>query len=76
MQSFPLKGPPCVCEFATQPWAPWTAADKECLERVQKRAVKMVLGLREKEYELQLKVLGITTLEERCYQTDLQRCTR
>jgi hypothetical protein len=29
--------------------------------------VKMVLGLRENEYELQLKEMGINTLEERRY---------
>ncbi len=33
-------------EFATQSWASWTVADKECLEKVQKRAVKIVSGLK------------------------------
>ena len=33
-------------EFAVQSWSPWTAADKEVLEKVQKRAIRMVSGLR------------------------------
>jgi hypothetical protein len=58
-------------EFATQVWSPWTAADKECLERVQRRAVRMVSGIAAKEYEGQLRELGMTTLEERRHQADM-----
>ena len=32
-------------EFAVTAWSPWTEADKECLEKVQRRAVKMISGL-------------------------------
>jgi hypothetical protein len=60
-------------EFATAAWSPWTAADKECLEKVQKRAVKMVSGLKSTEYEEKLKELGMTTLEERRHQIDMQQ---
>jgi ribonuclease P/MRP protein subunit RPP40 len=59
-------------EFCTQAWSPWTAADKEFLERVQKRAVRMVSGLRAVEYEQRLEELGLSTLEERRHQADMQ----
>ncbi len=59
-------------EFCTQAWSPWTAADKECLERIQKRAVRMVSGLRAVEYEQRLEELSLSTLEERRHQADMQ----
>ena len=52
-------------EFAGQAWAPWTAADKDLLENVQRRAVRMVSGLKSANYEDRLRELDITTLEER-----------
>ena len=58
-------------EFAGQAWAPWTAADKDILENVQRRVVKMVSGLKSADYEGRLKELGITTLEERRHQADM-----
>jgi hypothetical protein len=30
-------------EFSTPAWAPWTEADRNCLEKVQQRAIKMEL---------------------------------
>ena len=59
-------------EFAGQAWAPWTAADKAVLENVQKRAIRMVSGLGSAEYEHRLNELGMTTLEERRHQADMQ----
>jgi hypothetical protein len=59
-------------EFSTPAWSPWMAADKECLEKVQKRAVKMVSGHKATEYELRLKELGLVTLEERRHRADMQ----
>ena len=58
-------------EFAVQAWSPWTAQDKEALEKVQKRAIKMISGLKAREYEDRLKELGLTTLEERRHQADM-----
>ena len=58
-------------EFAGQAWSPWTAADKAVLEQVQRRAIRMVSGLRGQEYEDRLKELGLTTLEERSHQADM-----
>ena len=58
-------------EFAVQSWSPWTAANKEVLEEVQKRAIRMVSGLRIVEYEDRLLELGMATLEERRHQADM-----
>jgi len=58
-------------EFATPVWSPWSQADIECLEQVQKRAVGMVSGLRSHRYEDRLVELGMTTLVERRHQTDM-----
>jgi ribonucleases P/MRP protein subunit RPP40 len=33
-------------EFSSPPWAPWTEGDRNCLEKVQQRAIKMVSGLK------------------------------
>ena len=58
-------------EFAGQAWAPWTAADKDILENVQRRAVRMVSGLKAADYEGRLKELGMISLEERRHQADM-----
>ena len=31
-------------EYAVPAWVPWYESDKECLEKVQRRAVKMIQG--------------------------------
>jgi hypothetical protein len=59
-------------EFAVQAWSPWLQADKEALEKVQRRAVNMVSGLQSHSYEERLKELNMTTLEERRHQADMQ----
>ena len=58
-------------EFAGQAWAPWTAADKDLLENVQRRAVRMVSGLKSANYEDRLRELNITTLEEKRHQVHM-----
>ena len=58
-------------EFATPAWSPWTATDKEVLERVQRRAIKMVSGLAASTYEDRLRELGLLSLEDRRIQLDL-----
>ena len=63
-------------EFSVQAWSPWTEADKECLEKVQRRAVGMVSGLAARDYEERLRELGHTTLEERRHQLDMQQVHR
>ena len=56
-------------EFGGPAWAPWTAADKEVLEKVQRKAVTQVTGLKARDYEDRLKELGMVTLDERRHQT-------
>ena len=58
-------------EFAVQAWSPWTAGDIECLEKVQKRAINMVSGLRGNSYTEKLKEVGLPTLEERRKEFDM-----
>jgi hypothetical protein len=58
-------------EFAVPAWSPWQEGDKEVLERVQKRAVKMISGLEGQTYEERLKEVGLLTLEERRHQADM-----
>jgi len=58
-------------EFAAVAWSPWLEADKAALEKIQKRAVKMVSGLKGTTYEEKLKELGLTSLEERRHQIDM-----
>jgi len=53
-------------EFAVPAWSPWQAADRDCLEKVQKRMIGMVAGLAGQTREL-----GMTTLEERRHQLDM-----
>jgi hypothetical protein len=58
-------------EFATPSWTPWLAGDKEVLEKVQEKAVKMVAGLRGSDYEERCAELGLETLEERRQSQDM-----
>jgi hypothetical protein len=58
-------------EFAATSWSPWLEADKECLEKVQRRAVAMVTGLQAREYKERLRELGMVSLEERRHQNDM-----
>ena len=52
-------------EYAVQSWSPWTEADIDLLESVQKRAIRMVSGLNSNVYEEQLKEVNLTTLYNR-----------
>jgi len=46
-------------------WSPYLVKDIECLEKVQRRATKLVQGLKYKQYDDRLKLLGITSLKKR-----------
>lgn len=61
----------CHLEYSIPAWSPWNAKDKELLERVQRRAVKMVSGLKGTTYEERLKELNLSTLEERRVRYDM-----
>jgi hypothetical protein len=52
-------------------WSPWLAGDREVLEKVQKKAVCMVSGLKGKSYEERCAELGLETLETRRIKQDM-----
>ena len=61
----------CHLEYAVQAWNPWLQKDKDLLEAVQRRAVRMVSGLEGKDYLDRLKEVGLTTLEARRERGDM-----
>ena len=50
-------------EFGAPVWAPWTAEEKQVLEREQQQAVEMISGLKGHTYEEKCKEIGLETLE-------------
>jgi len=58
-------------EYAIQVWSPYMKRDIECLEKVQRRATKLVSWLKNCSYEDRLVKLGLTSLEERRRRDDL-----
>ena len=52
-------------EYAVAAWSPWMEGDREVLEKVQKRFVRMISDKKGNSYEERLANIGMTTLTER-----------
>src|SRR6218665_299862 len=58
-------------EYCIQVWNPCLKQDMEKLEKVQRRATKMIKGYKDLSYEERLIICGLTTLEKRRSRGDL-----
>ena len=52
-------------EFSVAAWNPWMEGDKNTIEKVQERLIKLLSDAKGKTYEEKLKDVGLTTLTER-----------
>ena len=57
-------------QYCSSAWSPYTVADKDLLESVQRRAVRMISNL-SGTYEQKLKMLGLATQEENRVRGDM-----
>jgi len=58
-------------EYCVQVWSPYMQKDKDVLEKVQRRATRMIRGYRTLTYEERLERCGLTTLDKRRHRGDL-----
>jgi hypothetical protein len=62
-------------EFSAPAWSPWLQGDKDTLEKVQEKTVKMVAGLKGTRYLEKCAELGLDTLEKRSMTKTWPWCT-
>ena len=58
-------------EYGGTVWSPYKMKDIEKVERVQKRATKMLPGLKDKSYQERLRILNLPTLRHRRTRGDM-----
>ena len=58
-------------EYCVQAWSPWTIADMDILESVQKRAINMTSGLHGHSYSYKLKEVVLFSLADRRVRGDM-----
>jgi len=58
-------------EYCTAAWSPHYIKDKQLIEKIQRRFLKMIPGFKDLRYERGLKILRLNTLEERRNRADL-----
>ena len=58
-------------EFSAAAWSPWLEKDIECLEKVQRRLIRILSNVRGSTYEEKLKDAGLTLLKDRRERGDL-----
>ena len=52
-------------EYCTVAWSPHYIKDKQLIEKIQRRFIKMIPGFRDKSYEEGLRILSLNTLEKK-----------
>ena len=60
-----------LLEYCVQVWSPYKQMYIDLIEGVQRRATKLVPGLRRKTYDERLRKLGLTRLVERRFRGDM-----